>query len=80
MVDKGLAANGPHLDEGSWTIDVPSNGGPFVHCIVSGIRRGDVSLFEFLVVEIGGAPEDVGCVIEHILRNAACVDTTMASR
>ena len=71
MVDKGLAANGPHLDEGSWTIDVPSNGGPFVHCIVSGIRRGDASLFELLVVEIGGAPEDVGHVIEHILRNAS---------
>ena len=70
MVNKGLAANGPHLDTSSWVIDVPSNGGPFVHCTVSG-SSGDESLFELLVVEIGGAPKDVGNVIEHILRNAS---------
>jgi hypothetical protein len=73
MVGKGLAATGPYLDEGGWCIDVPStvpsNGGPFVLCIVSG-SRGDDSLFELLVTEIGGAPKDVGDAIEHILRNA----------
>jgi hypothetical protein len=31
---------------------------------------GDESLFELLVTEIGGAPKDVGDVIEHILRHA----------
>lgn len=69
MVNKGLAAHGPDLDEGGWYIDVPSNGG-FVLCIVSG-SRGDDSLFEVLVTEIGGASEDVGHAIEHILRNAS---------
>jgi hypothetical protein len=70
MVDKGLAAIGPYLDEGGWYIDVPSNGGPFVLCTISG-SPGDDSLFQLLVVEIGGAPEDVGHAIEHILRNAS---------
>jgi hypothetical protein len=70
MVDKGLAANGPYLDTSGWMIDVPSNGGPFVLCTVSG-SPGDESLFELLVVEIGGAPKDVGDVIGHILRNAS---------
>jgi hypothetical protein len=70
MVNKGLAAHGPDIDEGGWTIDVPSNGGGFVYCIVSG-SRGDVSLFELLITEIGGATEDVGHAIEHILRNAS---------
>jgi hypothetical protein len=75
MVNNGLAANGPYLDEGGWCIDVPSGGGvpgqrPFVLCIVSG-SRGDDALFELLVTEIGGAPKDVGDAIEHILRNAS---------
>jgi hypothetical protein len=70
MVNKGLAANGPYLDPSGWMIDVPSNGGPFVLCTVSG-SPGDESLLELLVVEIGGAPKDVGHVIEHILRNAS---------
>ena len=74
MVGKGLAATGPYLDEGGWCIDVPStvpsNGGPFVLCIVSR-SRGDDSLFELLVTEIGGAPKHVGDAIEHILRNAS---------
>jgi hypothetical protein len=70
MVDKGLAANGPYLDESGWMIDVPSNGGAFVLCIVSG-SSGDGSLLELLVTEIGGANEDVGDAIEHILRNAS---------
>jgi hypothetical protein len=43
---------------------------PFVLCIVSG-SRGDDSLFELLVTEIGGPPKDVGDAIEHILRNAS---------
>jgi hypothetical protein len=30
-----------------------------------------VSLFELIVAEIGGATEDVGHAIEHILRNAS---------
>jgi hypothetical protein len=54
MVNKGLAPHGPDIDEGGWTIDVPSNGGGFVYCIVSG-SRGDVSLFELLVTEIGSS-------------------------
>ena len=33
--------------------------------------RGDDSLFELLVTEIGGATTDVGDTIEHILRNAS---------
>jgi hypothetical protein len=75
MVNKGLAAVGPYLDEGGWMIDVPSSGGvpgkrPFVLCIVSG-SPGDESLFTLLVAEIGGATEDVGHAIEHILRNAS---------
>jgi hypothetical protein len=70
MVNKGLAANGPYLDEGGWMIDVPSNGGSFVHCIVQG-SSGDESLFNLLVAEIGGATEDVGHAIEDILRNAS---------
>ena len=75
MVNKGLAAKGPYLDTSSWMIDVPSSGGvpgerPFVLCTVSG-SRGDESLFELLVVEMGGAPKDVGHAIEHILRNAS---------
>jgi hypothetical protein len=70
MVNKGLAANGPHLDTGSWMINVPSNGDSFVLCTVSS-SSGDESLFELLVVEMGGAPKDVGHVIEHILRNAS---------
>ena len=70
MVNKGLAAVGPYLDEGGWCIDVPSNEGPFVLCIVSG-SPGDASLCELLVTEIGGAPKDVGDAIEHILRNAS---------
>jgi hypothetical protein len=71
MVNKELAADGPDFDEGgSWAICVPSNGGAFVLCTVSG-SIGDESLFELLVVEIGGAPKDVGHVIEHILRNAS---------
>jgi hypothetical protein len=70
MVNKGLAANGPHLDTASWMINVPSSGGRLVLCTVSG-SIGDESLFELLVVEIGGAPKDVGHVIEHILRNAS---------
>jgi hypothetical protein len=75
MVNKGLAANGPYLDTASWMIDVPSNGGvpgarPFVLCMISGSAR-DESLLELLVTEIGGAPKDVGEVIEHILRNAS---------
>jgi len=69
MVKKGLAAKGPYLDEGGWGIDVPSNAG-FVHCIVAGSPRDD-SLFEVLVVEIGGATRDVGDAIERILRNAS---------
>jgi hypothetical protein len=69
MVNKGLAANGPYLDTSSWMIDVPSIGGPSVLCTVSG-SPGDESLLELLVVEIGSAPEDVGHVVEHILRNA----------
>lgn len=70
MVNKGLVARGPDIDEGGWMIDVPSNGGSFVLCIVSG-SRGDESLFELLVTEIGGATADVGDIIEHILRNAS---------
>jgi len=70
MVNKGLAANGPHFDEGSWAIDVPSDGGSFVLCIVSG-SSGDDPLFRLLVSEFGGAPEDVGDAVEHILRNAS---------
>ena len=73
MVKKGLAANGPYLDTASWMIDVPSDGvpgeRPFVLCMISG-SVGDESLFELLVTEIGGAPKDVGDVIEHILRHA----------
>ena len=73
MVDKGLAANGPYLDTASWMIDVPSDGVPgqcpFVLCMISG-AVGDESLFELLVTEIGGAPKEVGDVIEHILRQA----------
>jgi hypothetical protein len=70
MVNKGLAARGPDIDEGAWQINVPSKGGGFVLCLVSG-SRGDDSLFELLVTEIGGAPADVGHAIEHILRNAS---------
>jgi hypothetical protein len=75
MVAKGLAANGPYSDTSSWMIDVPSNGGvpgarPFVLCSVSG-SSADESLFELLVTEMGGAPKDVGHVIEDILRNAS---------
>jgi hypothetical protein len=63
---------GPYPEEGGWEIYVPSNGGASVLCIVAG-RYGDGSLFEFelLVTEIGGATEDVGHAIEHILRNAS---------
>jgi len=70
MVNKGLAANGPYLDTSSWMIDVPSKGGGFVLCTVSG-SPGDEPLFELLVAEIGGATKDVGHAIEHILRNAS---------
>jgi hypothetical protein len=75
MVNKGLAASRPYLDEGGWIIDVPSGGGrvgerPFVLCIVSG-SPGDDSVFQLLVTEIGGAPKDVGDAIEDILRNAS---------
>jgi hypothetical protein len=75
MVNKGLAATDPYLDEGGWYIDVPSNGGvpgerPFVLCIVSG-SPGDESLFNLLGAEIGGATKDVGGAIEDILRNAS---------
>lgn len=70
MINEGLAAKGPYLDTGSWMINVPSNGGSFVLCTVSG-SPGDESLLELLVAEIGGAPKDVGNIIEHILRNAS---------
>ena len=72
MVNKGLAANGPDLDEGGWYIDIPSNSAGFVLCIVSG-SSGDASLFELLVTKIGSATEedDVCDAIEHILRNAS---------
>ena len=76
MADKGLAANGPFLDTGSWMINVPSDDGvpgkrPFVLCTVSG-SPGDESLFELLVTGIGSATEDVVTdAIEHILRNAS---------
>lgn len=69
MVKNGLAATGPDPDEGGWYLDVPSKGGGFVLCIVSG-SRDDESLFELLVTEIGGASEEVGHAIEHILRHA----------
>ena len=70
MVGQGLAARGPSLDESGWMIEVPSGGGPFVLCIVSG-SSGDESLFLLLVTEIGGAPKDVEDVVEDILRNAS---------
>ena len=69
MVKKGLAANGPYADEGNWMIDVPANSGGFSLCILSG-SGGDDQLFSLLVTEIGGAPKEVGDVIEHILRQA----------
>ena len=69
MVKKGLAANGPYADEGNWMIDVPADGGGFSLCIISG-SVGDDPLFNVLVTEIGGAPKDVGDVIEDILRHA----------
>jgi hypothetical protein len=69
MVNKGLAANGPYADEGSWMIDVPADGGGFSLCILSG-SAGDDQLFTLLVSEIGGAPKDVGDVIEDILCHA----------
>jgi hypothetical protein len=73
MVNAGLAAKGPYLDEGGWCIDVPSDGKPgerpFVLCIASGNSR-DPSLLELLVTEIGGAPKDVADAIERILRHA----------
>ncbi len=70
MVAKGLNARGPSVAEGGWEISIPTGGGPFVHCSVAG-SRDDASLFELLVVEIGGAPKDVGDVIERLLRNAS---------
>ena len=70
MADKGLAAHGPSIDEGGWMISVPSDGGGFVLCIVSG-SRGDESLFELLVTEIGGATDNVSDPIEDILRHAS---------
>jgi hypothetical protein len=70
MVAKGLDARGPNLAEGGWDISIPTGGGPFVHCSVSG-SRDDASLFELLVVEIGGAPKDVCDVIERLLRSAS---------
>lgn len=70
MANKGLAAKGPYLDTGSWMINVPSSGGSFVLCTLSS-RIGDESLLELLVAEMGGAPKDVGNVIEHILRSAS---------
>lgn len=70
MVNAGLAADGPGFDEGgSWMIQVPSNDGAFVLCTVSA-SGGDDPRFVLLVDEFGGAPEDVGHVIEKILRNA----------
>ena len=70
MVAKGLAANGPYSDdEGNWMIDVPADGGGFSLGILSG-SVGDDPLFNLLVTEIGGAPKDVGDVIEAILRKA----------
>lgn len=73
MVNKGLAATGPDLDEGGWYINISSNSAGFVLCIVSG-RGGDESLFKFelLVTKIGDAIEEDACdAIEHILRNAS---------
>lgn len=70
MVARGLDARGPSVAESGWEISIPTGGGPFVHCSVSG-SRDDASLLELLVVEIGGAPKDVGDVIERLLRNAS---------
>jgi hypothetical protein len=70
MVKGGLNARGPSLAETGWEISIPTGGGPFVHCSVSG-SAGDASLFQLIVVEIGGAPRNVGDVIERILRNAS---------
>jgi hypothetical protein len=75
MVNKGLPAVDPYLAEGGWHIDVPCGSGragerPFVLCTIGG-RLGDDSLFELLVVEIGGATKDVGNAIEDILRHAS---------
>ena len=72
MVKKGLAANGPYADEGNWMIDVPADGGGFSLCIISG-SVGDDPLFNVLVSEIGGAPKDVGDVIEDILHHARVI-------
>jgi hypothetical protein len=72
MVKMGLAANGPYADEGNWMIDVPADGGGFSLCIISG-SVGDDPLFNVLVSEIGGAPKDVGDVIEDILHHARVI-------
>jgi hypothetical protein len=71
MVNEGLAADGPGFDEGgSWMIQVPSDDGAFVLCTLSA-SSGDDPRFVLLVDEFGGAPEDVGHVVENILRNAS---------
>jgi hypothetical protein len=77
LMDKGIAAAGPLLDQGGWCLEFPWNDGAKIICIVS-CEDDEMALFIMNVFDLDGARDDFGQIIEDILRSSSEIEELKA--
>jgi hypothetical protein len=77
LIDKGMAAKGPILDESGWAVECPSNDEGTIICIVSCENAGK-AVFSMCAFDLGGVSDDFGRIIEDILRSSGEIEELKA--
>ena len=77
LIDKGVAAKGPILDESGWALEFSSSDEGTIICIVS-CEDGGKALFSLCAFELGGGADDFCEIIETILRGSSEIEELKA--
>jgi hypothetical protein len=78
LIDKGMAAEGPILDQSGWVVQFPSNDEGTIMCFVY-CENGGKALFSLGAFNtVGDVSDDIGKLIEDILRSSREIEELSA--